>query len=171
MSELGYLAALILAVLFAWAGVAKLGARRRTARTFATLGLPAPAALALAVPVVELALAAGLVLAPGWAAAGALALLAAFSVFLTRAVRAGVDVGCGCFGSAGSEPVSFVELVRNGLLGIAAAVALAAPRPVAPSLAAILVAGAALAIAGLVLALAELKRTVGHIWKMDLPQP
>ncbi|MCU1376112.1 MAG: hypothetical protein JWO68_3398 [Actinomycetia bacterium] len=171
MTELGYLAALILAVLFAWAGVAKLGARRRTARTFRALGLPAPAGLAVAVPVVELALAVGLVVAPGWAAAGALALLAAFSVFLFRAVRAGVDVGCGCFGSAGNEPVSYVELARNALLGIAAAVALATPRPVAPSLAAVLVAGAALAIAGLVLALADLKRTVGHIWKMELPEP
>jgi uncharacterized membrane protein YphA (DoxX/SURF4 family) len=171
MAELGYLAALILAAIFAWAGIAKLGARRRTARTFRALQLPSPDSLAIAVPVVELALAVGLVLAPGWAAAGALALLAAFSVFLARAVRAGVDVGCGCFGSAGNEPVSYVELVRNGLLGLAAAVALAAPHPVVPSLAAVLVGGAALAIAGLILALAELKRTVGHIWKMDLPEP
>jgi hypothetical protein len=169
MASVGYLAALVLAALFAWAGVAKLGARRRTTRTFRALGLPAPDGLAVAVPAIELALALGLVVVPGWAAAGALALLAAFSLFLARAVRAGVDVGCGCFGSAGSEPVSFVELVRNGLLGIAAAAALAAPHPVAPSLAAVLVAGAALAIAGLVLALAELKRTVGHVWKMDLP--
>jgi uncharacterized membrane protein YphA (DoxX/SURF4 family) len=170
MNQLGYLAALVLAALFAWAGVAKLGARRRTTRTFRALGLPAADTLAVAVPAVELALAAGLVVVPGWAAAGALALLAAFSVFLLQAIRAGVDVGCGCFGSAGTEPVSYVELVRNGLMGIAAAFALTAPRPDAPSLAAVLVAGAALAIAGVVLALADLKRTVGHVWKMDLPE-
>jgi hypothetical protein len=169
MTEVGYLGALVLAVLFGWAGIAKLGARRRTRRTFRALGLPAADGLAVAVPVVELPLAVGLVLAPGWAAAGALAMLAAFSVFLAKAVRAGVDVGCGCFGSAGTEPVSFVELVRNGLMGVAAVAALATPHPVAPSLAAVLVAGAALAIAGVILALADLKRTVGHVWKMDLP--
>ena len=169
MNEVGYLAALVLAALFAWAGVAKLGARRRTRRTFRALGLPAADGFAVVVPVVELTLALGLVVAPGWAAAGALAMLAAFSVFLLRAIRAGVDVGCGCFGSAGTEPVSYVELVRNGLMALAAVAALATPRPVAPGLAAVLVAGAALAIAGLVLALAELKRTVGHVWKMDLP--
>ena len=53
MNELGYVAALVLAGLFAWAGVAKLGARRRTTRTFRALGLPAPEALAVAVPIVE----------------------------------------------------------------------------------------------------------------------
>lgn len=170
MTDVGYCAALVLAVVFAWAGISKLGARARTARTFRALGLPAAASLAVAVPAVELALAIGLVLAPGWAAAGALALLAAFSVFLARAVRAGVDVGCGCFGSAGDDPVSYVELLRNGLLGIAALLALATPAPVAPDLPAVLVAGLGVALAALVLALAELKREVGHVWSMEIPE-
>ena len=170
MSELGYLAALVLAGVFAWAGAAKLGARRRTTRTFRALGLPAPATLAVAVPVVELALAAGLVVVPGWAAAGALALLAAFSVFLARGIRAGVDVGCGCFGSAASEPVSGVELVRNAVLAGAALVALAAPAPDAPSLPAVLVAGLTVALAALGLELARTRRTLGHLWGMELPE-
>lgn len=169
MTDIGYSAALVLAVVFGWAGISKLGARPRTARTFRALGLPAAGALAVAVPAVELALAVGLVVAPGWAAAGALALLAAFSVFLARAVHAGVEVGCGCFGSSGDDPVSFVELVRNGLLGVAAVLALATPAPVTPGLPAVLVAGLGVAIAGLVLALAEVKREVGHLWAMELP--
>jgi uncharacterized membrane protein YphA (DoxX/SURF4 family) len=169
VSELGYLAALVLAGVFGWAGVAKLGARRRTTRTFRALGLPAPAALAVAVQVVELVLAVGLVVAPGWAAAGVLALLAAFSVFLARGIRAGVDVGCGCFGSAASEPVSGVELLRNAVLAAAALVALATPAPEAPSLPAVLVAGLAVALAALGLELARTRRVLGHLWTMDLP--
>jgi len=169
MSDVGYLAALVLAAVFGWAGVAKLGARDRTARTFRALRLPAPGGLAVAVPAVELGLAVALVVVPGWAAAGALALLAAFTVFLARAVRSGVDVGCGCFGSAGNDPVSGVELVRNALLALAAALALAAPSPTVPDLPAVLVAGLGVALGALVLALAELKRDVGHVWTMDLP--
>lgn len=168
MSELGYLAALVLAAAFGWAGVAKARTPRTTARTFAGLGLPAPAALARAVPAVELTLAAALVVVPGWAAAVALALLAAFTTFLARAVRAGVDVGCGCFGSNSTEPVSSVELVRNGLLASCGLLALAAPAPVAPSLAAVLVVGLAMAMAAVVLALADLRRRVGSIWRMEL---
>lgn len=167
---MGYLSALVLAVLFAWAGVAKLGARRRTTRTFRLLGLPAADVLAVGVPAVELALAVGLVIVPGWAAAGALALLAAFTVFLGRAVRAGVEVGCGCFGSAATDPVSPVELVRNGLLGLAAVLALTAPSPRVPEPAAVLVAGLGVAIGALVLALAETKRDLGHVWHMELPE-
>lgn len=155
MEGLGYSAALVLAALFAWAGMAKLGARRRTTRTFRALGLPAADTLAVAVPAVELALAAGLAVAPGWAAAGALALLAAFSVFLFQAVRAGVDVGCGCFGSAGTDPVSPVDLLRNGFLAVAAGFALAAPTPVLPSVADVLVAATAVAVGALALAAAR----------------
>lgn len=170
MSDVGYVSALVLAALFAWAGLAKLGARRRTTRTFRSLGLPTADALAVAVPAVELALAVGLVVVPGWAAAGALALLAAFTTFLVKAIRAGVDVGCGCFGSAATDPVSPVELVRNGLLAVAALLALAAPTPRVPELAAVLVGGLALALGAVVLALAELKRDLGSVWHMELPE-
>lgn len=169
MSELAYLAAVVLAALFAWAGAAKLGARSRTTRTFRALGLPAPAALAVAVPVVELALAAGLLVVPRSAAAGALVLLLAFSAVLARAVAAGTEVGCGCFGSARRDRVSVVDLARNALLAVAAVVALGAPAPDAPGIAAVLAAGAAVGTAALLLALADLRRQVGSIWRMDLP--
>jgi uncharacterized membrane protein YphA (DoxX/SURF4 family) len=169
MSEVAYAAAVVLAGLFAWAGVAKLGARRRTTRTFRALGLPSPSALAVAVPVVELGLAVALLVAPRAGAAGALVVLVAFTAFLARAVARGTDVGCGCFGSASAERVSAVDLLRNALLAAAAVVALGAPAPDLPGTAAVVATGAAVGIAALVLALAALKRDVGHVLHMDLP--
>lgn len=130
MDGIGYAAALLLAAVFARAAFPKLRDRDATARSFAALGLPS--GTAVVVPGVELALAAALILAPGWAAVGALALLAAFSTFLARAVRAGVRAPCNCFGSARHAPVSWVELARNGLLALVALVALTAERPTVP---------------------------------------
>jgi uncharacterized membrane protein YphA (DoxX/SURF4 family) len=164
-----YAAALLLAAVFTWAGAAKLRSAEVTERTFRAFGIAAPRALARAVPLVELALAAGLVLVPGWAAAAALAVLAAFTTVLVRAMRAGVDVGCGCFGTSRREPVSFVELVRNGLLAVAAAVALFADSPQSVGIDAVIAVTTAAGIGGIVLALADLKRATGTIWKVELP--
>lgn len=169
MSEVAYGAAVVLALLFAWAGAAKLGARRRTIRTFRALGLPSPATLAVAVPVVELGLAVALLASPRAGAAGALVVLVAFTAFLVRAVARGTDVGCGCFGSASTERVSAVDVFRNVLLGGAAVVALFAPAPDLPGAAAVVATGAGVGIAALALALAGLKRDVGHVWHMELP--
>jgi uncharacterized membrane protein YphA (DoxX/SURF4 family) len=162
-------AALLLAAVFAWAGAAKLRQAAVTERTFRAFGLPAPAALARGVPLAELGLAAGLVLAPGWAAALALGVLAGFTTVLVRAMRAGVDVGCGCFGTARREPVSSVEVLRNGLLAVAAAVALFADRPIAVGLDDVIAVTTAAAIGAVVLALAELRRATGAVWRMELP--
>ena len=169
MSEVSYLSALVLGGLFAWAGTAKLLGGPRTVRTFRGLGLPAPERLAVAVPLLELGLAVGLVVLPRPAAVVALVTLTAFSAVLLRAVRSGVSVGCGCFGSAGRGPVSTVELVRNAFLVGAAVVAIGA-HPAMPGLPAVLVASTAVAMAALLIALADLKRITGHVWAMDLPQ-
>jgi hypothetical protein len=154
---------------FGWAGLAKFQARDQTARTFRAFGLAAPEALAVGVPVTELVLAAGLVVVPGWAALGALAVLAGFTTVLVRAMRAGVDVGCGCFGTAKREPVSFVELIRNALLATAAVTAAFARRPDLPTLDDVILVSTAAAVGALVLALAELRRRTGHVLRMDLP--
>ena len=146
MDGLAYAAALVLAATFAWAGVAKLVARQRTLAAFTALRVPAPDVLARAVPSVELVLAAGLVVVPGWAAVAALALLAGFTTFLVRGVRGGVVVGCGCFGAPGDAPLSSADLVRNGALLLAAAVAATADGPSLPSVAAVGGAGTALAV-------------------------
>lgn len=153
--DLGMAAACLLAAVFAWAGAAKLGQPAETAAGFAALGLDRPAALARAVPVVELALAVGLLAAPAAGAAAALLLLAAFTAVLARALRRGVEVPCACFGRAGGPPLSWVEVARNGLLAALAALALAAGLdPRVPALLAavnvVLVAGASAGLLDLV---------------------
>ncbi len=123
--------AVVLAAVFAWAAAAKLRDRDGTASEFAAMGLPAPTAASVAVPVVELVVAVALVLGaavgrPSPAAFAAFALLVGFTVHLASIVRTGRPVACRCFGGASTEPVSGRSLVRNGvLLTLAAFVAVA----------------------------------------------
>jgi hypothetical protein len=107
-------AALVLAVVFAWSGIAKLV--RRPDMT--PLGLPAWAPVAIGV--VEVGLAVALVLAPANAGLAALVVLAGFTAFLVPKVGSGE--GCGCFG-ASTKPVSTRDLLRNGVLLVVAAIA------------------------------------------------
>ncbi len=129
---IAYSAALLLAVVFTGAGVAKLRRRASTARAFAALGLASPEVLAVGVPVSELALAVGLVLAPAEAGIVALAVLAGFTTFLVLAMRRGEALGCGCFGAARPAPIGRAEIVRNAVLAVAAGGAAFARRPVRP---------------------------------------
>jgi uncharacterized membrane protein YphA (DoxX/SURF4 family) len=117
-------AAAILALVFVRAGVAKINRPSATASAFEAMSLPAPRALARAVPVLELALAVALVASPRFGGALALVLIAVFSAVLVRAV--GTDTGCGCFGAAHTHPVSRVDLLRNAVLGGLAFVAVLA---------------------------------------------
>lgn len=165
-ADVGYAAALVVAAVYLVAGVAKLSDRPSTASTFAALGVPAPRPMATLVPLAEIGLGAGLVVAPRPAAAAALAVVAAFTAVLGRALRAGVRVGCGCFGTARREPISFVEVVRNGLLAVATAVALLAPAPRWPGLAAVVAVTAATAAAAVVLALCEVRRATGSLFSL-----
>ena len=159
-----FAAAVVLAAVFALAGAAKLRRPSVTARSFADLGLPAPGQLAIAVPVVELALAVGLVVVPPVAAALALLLLVAFTAVLVSAIRSGKQVGCGCLGSTRNDPVSAVEIVRNGMLAAAAVVAMGTPGPSAPGLGDVIAVTTATVVALVVLALADIHRTTGRIW-------
>jgi len=168
VSGAAYLCALALAGVLAVAGLSKLSAPARTAATFAALGLPGPERSARLVPAVELSLAVALVVVPPVGAAGALAALAGFSVVLARSVRAGVQVGCGCFGSAGDEPVSFVELVRNGLLAVLALAALTTTGPATPGLADVILVSTAAVVALMVLELVRLKRDLGTVFDNTL---
>jgi hypothetical protein len=161
MNEIGYALALGLALVFAWAGVAKLRSPRATARSFAALGVPAW--FARAVPIAELVLAAALVLTP-MAGILALILLALFTIVLTGADD---GIACACFGSAANEPVSWVQLLRNVLLMAVAVVASFGER-VVPGLAAVLTAVGVAALSLVVLALADLKRRTGHVLALEL---
>lgn len=162
MTEISYALVVGVALVFAWAGVAKLRAPRATARSFEALGV-APG-LARAVPFVEVGLAIAMVVAPLTAIA-AVVLLGVFTIIL---MGADDGVRCACFGSGSSEPVSWVQVLRNGFLAAAAVVG-SGSTPVVPSLAATLVAAGIGAITLLVLALADLKRKTGHLLALDLP--
>lgn len=120
-------AAVVVAVVLVVAAAGKLAHRARTVAGFEQLGLPAPAALAWAVPAVEATVAVALLAAPGWGGVAAFALLAGFTAYLAALVRSGRRVACGCFGSSGDRPVSGRDLARNALLLVAAALAAAAP--------------------------------------------
>lgn len=108
-------AAVALAAVFAWSGIAKLVRRPDMTR----LGLPASTAVVLAV--LELALVVALLVSPVVGGIAALTLLAGFTAFLVA--RRGSGTGCGCFGSASTTPVSNVDIARNAVLLAAAAVA------------------------------------------------
>lgn len=150
MSGAASIAAVGLAVVFAWAAVAKAVRHRSTVDAFVALGLPAASALAVAVPAVEVGLAGLLVVRPEVGGALALALLAAFTLVVIRGVMRGTSSGCGCFGARRVEPVGPADVVRNGLLAGLAALATGTRTLVRPSPASVAVmlasGGAGLAI-------------------------
>ncbi|MFN2589009.1 MAG: MauE/DoxX family redox-associated membrane protein [Actinomycetota bacterium] len=125
--------ALVLALTFGWAALAKV-VRYDSWRT-ALGGYRLPEGLARVaapgVPLAEAATAAALVAGGDTTRAGAalgVALVAAFSLAVLRARRPGDDrLPCGCFGGAGRRDYRLM-LVRNAFLGAVAAVVLLVPR-------------------------------------------
>ena len=115
--------AVILAVVFMVAAVAKARDPDGTARDFASLGLPRSRWWATGVPVVEVLTAIALIIAPGWGGVVATTLLVGFTVTLAAVVRSGRVVTCACFGGASAEPVSVRDLVRNAVLMVPAVAA------------------------------------------------
>jgi uncharacterized membrane protein YphA (DoxX/SURF4 family) len=170
VSDVGYCLAVFLAGVFVVAAAAKARTPRATATTFRRLGVPAADVAARAVPVVELLVATVLLAAPRAGAVGALVLLVAFTAVLARAVAGGVDVSCGCFGMASSAPVTPVTLLRNVFLVAAASCAsVFAPAPAVPSFAAVVLVSTLALLGAVVVGAADVKRTVGGIWKTDTP--
>ncbi|CAM8630122.1 Methylamine utilisation protein, MauE [Acidimicrobiia bacterium] len=141
---IGYLAALFLAATFLIAAISKLRDVSATADEFELLGVPAPKAMARFVPVIELAIAAGLVIVPAVGGLFALVTLAFFTTFLVGRLRAGVRVPCACFGAAGTASLSGVEIVRNLGLVVLAAAAMLVQEPTIPSVADFVLTGAVL---------------------------
>ena len=132
-SGIGYSAAVVLAALFATASIAKLRDLPATLKQFTALGLPRPGVFTRIVPLAELALVTLLLIVPAVGAIFAMITLAFFTTFLVGRVRAGVTTPCACFGATVSTPLSWVDVVRNLLLMVLAAVALMSTRPVAPT--------------------------------------
>jgi hypothetical protein len=103
-----------LAVLLVWAATAKARRPDLTRESFARLGVRWPDAFATGVPVAEGLVAVLVVVWPPIGGAAAFGLLVAFTIVLARVIRSGAHVGCACFGSPRSAPVSWVDLARNG---------------------------------------------------------
>lgn len=168
MSDVGYVAALVVAATLVLAAVPKARAPHATAATFRALGLPLAPALARAVPAVEVAVAAVLAAVPLAGGVAALVLLAAFTVVLVRAVVAGVEVSCSCFGTSSHGPVSGVSVLRNGLL-MGAAVVATGGRPGVPSLEAVVTVTVVAVVGAVVVALADVRRATGALWRVEVP--
>jgi hypothetical protein len=159
VNQIASASALLLALLLAWAGAAKLRDRRGTARSFDALRVRVPVLLVVAA---ELITGAVLVVRPRAGGLLAAALLGAFTLVLLRAVRLPSQVRCGCFGSASTEPVGPATIVRNVLLLGLAGVALNAVRPV-HSLPALLTVSVAAMMGFVVITLIGLRTSLGPL--------
>ena len=168
MSGVASLAAIALAAVLVWAGVAKLLRPTHTARDFKQLGLPAPTVLARAVPVIELVVAIALVVVPGWGGVAAFVLLAAFTTWLYSLIRSGVVVSCGCFGSASTEPVTLVEVARNGGLLALAATAATITSLAVPDLPAVILFSTATLIGVVLVQLVGLAQVTNGLFRAEL---
>lgn len=125
------LAPLLLAVLLVVSAVAKLRDPGDPRAAFESLRVPRALAadwIVRSVPWFELALAAALLVLPGWgflaAAFAAAALFGAYLALVTRALLASSDASCNCFGAATSGRVTTWTVARNALLLILALVTL-----------------------------------------------
>lgn len=130
----------LIAVVLLVSGIAKLPAAEHTLAAMADLRVPTHLRrriVAQALPIFELAIALSLLLAPGLArfaaALAAVAMLLVFTVLVVRAVRAGDEVSCECFGALSRDVVDGTTVLRNLVL-LAAAIAAALVGPDAPSL-------------------------------------
>jgi uncharacterized membrane protein YphA (DoxX/SURF4 family) len=125
------IARLALAVVFAVAAIGKLGDLDGSRQTVERFGVPARFArpVGVLIPLAELAIAVGLLIAVAtvpWAALAAALLLAVFCAAIVRVLARGEAPECNCFGSLGSAPVGRGTLARNVvLIGVAGFVAVA----------------------------------------------
>lgn len=128
LSGAGYVTAILLAMIFWYAGFAKLRTRPRVVEEFTALGIRSPEVVARALPVAEVLVAVLLAVIPWVGAVAAVGLLVVFTTVVARVVRSGSRLSCACFGAVSDRPVTWVDLVRNLLLVAAALVAVGAER-------------------------------------------
>ena len=119
-------AAVVLAIALAWAAVAKLMSADQTTEDFASLGLVRPDLLARLTPLVELAVAALLLIARPLGGMAATALLVMFTTIILRVLRNPRRFGnpsCACFGGTSHQPLTWRSIGRNAVLTLLAVVA------------------------------------------------
>jgi peroxiredoxin len=124
MTAFVLIARLLLAGVFAIAGVAKLAGRSGSRQAVIGFGLPSSFAgpLSILLPLVELAVAAALIPTSTavWGAIGALVLLLLFLVAIGVNLARGRTPDCHCFGQLHSAPAGWKTLARNGILAAVA---------------------------------------------------
>ncbi len=162
-------ARLLLAAVFAVAGVAKLAdlsGSRRAARAF---GVPPGLAdvVGVALPIAELVVAVLLipVATARWGAVAALALLLVFLAAMANQLRRGQHPDCHCFGQLHSAPLGAATVVRNGLLAaVALFIAVAGWNDAGASAVAWLGGASAVEIVALVASLLGLAGVAASLW-------
>ena len=131
-----------LAALFAVAAISKLGAMEEfhgVVRNFRLLPDPLAKPVAMALPVAELAVAAGLLIAPlaPPAALTAALLLAGFGIAIAiNVMRGRTAIDCGCFRNGMKQRISWAMVGRNAVLtamALATAALLPAARAAGPA--------------------------------------
>ncbi|MBA2277971.1 MAG: redoxin domain-containing protein [Chloroflexia bacterium] len=124
MDGLLLIARLLLASVFAVAGVAKLADLAGSRRAMLGFGVPErlAAPLGTALPLAELAVAVALIptATARWGALGAVALLLIFVGGIGTSLARGRAPDCHCFGQLHSAPAGWSTLVRNGVLAVVA---------------------------------------------------
>lgn len=120
-------APLVLAAVLAVSGLAKRGDTAATLAAMQSLQVPErlrTPLIAQALPWAELALAGGLLVAPGWlfvlVALATLGLTVAYLVLVVTALRRPEEAECGCFGDLASSRVTWRTAGRNAVLVVAA---------------------------------------------------
>ena len=108
--------AVYLAIILVWAATLKLQNRATTVDDFRQLGIPGSSLVARLLPAVELLVAGGLLIFPGWAGVAAFFLLAAFTSILVTIIRSGQQLSCSCFGRSSRSPVTKFDIARNVVL-------------------------------------------------------
>lgn len=126
-------ARILLGAALLWAGASKLGSGHATAESLANYKLlPAAVNQMLAVTLPWWEIAAGVLLAFGlWVRAAGLlssALFSAFGIAVASALARGLDIECGCFGSARAG----LATLAIDALGLAVSAWISAPLPAPP---------------------------------------
>lgn len=126
------LAQIVIGVVFVWAGLAKIGDVKAFAEQIHNFRLWPVAGehlLAMTLPWIEV-VAGGAMILGIRARAGAFvnaALMVIFTVAVAQAAARGLDIQCGCFGTADAQSVGVKKLVEN--FGLTALAIVAALRP------------------------------------------
>jgi uncharacterized membrane protein YphA (DoxX/SURF4 family) len=123
----------VIGALFAWAALAKLGdipGFARQVHGFRAVPLAMENLVALTLPWIELVAALGLTMGVRARASAivVLGMLATFTVAILAALARGLDIDCGCFGTADAARVGAVKVMQNAGMLVVAAVAARRPR-------------------------------------------